>query len=402
MLTWGSNPGVLSSPSSSATLYATANDPERDSPTYHWSVVSAPGASPAIASPNAASTSVSGLTIGGTYVFNVDITDGANTVSRKVYLIVYASNQPPTLGATGFRLPAPYGYCLEPPHTDRTPIHTTVNLPLGTVTLSANIGDVERDSLSGLWTEVSRPAGATDSIGGTISIYASFRAQVFNITTPGDYEFEISIHDKRSGPVTTRCVLTVRSANTPPVIDSIVAASAVVTLPADSTRLVSYVRDAENDLLRFWWVVKAAPAGTKPQFARQGWHTTGVDGLTKPGNYVFTMRAFDDISMTTKDKTVRVVEGTGGVGDGLSTAPRGNVIEVFPNPCVAGEELHARVGDARVSQVRLIDILGRVVVAFALDGGLFTLPMNGIPPGIYFVSATEPNSEIVRTLSVVR
>ena len=53
------------------------------------------GSSPVFGTPNAVTTSVTGLTIAGNYVFNIAVNDATNTTSRKVYLIVYASNPPP-------------------------------------------------------------------------------------------------------------------------------------------------------------------------------------------------------------------------------------------------------------------------------------------------------------------
>src|SRR5205085_1562263 len=96
---WGANPGYVVSPVSNATLSVTASDPELDALTYHWSVSNQPaGANATLTTSNAATTAVNGLTVAGTYVFNVDVRDSVNTSSKQVYLIVYASNPPPVLG----------------------------------------------------------------------------------------------------------------------------------------------------------------------------------------------------------------------------------------------------------------------------------------------------------------
>ena len=96
IMTWGSSPGYVVAPTNTATLSVTANDAELDPLTYRWSVTSQPvGANSMLATPTNAATAVRGLTVAGTYVFNVDVQDTANTSSKQVYLVVYDSNPPP-------------------------------------------------------------------------------------------------------------------------------------------------------------------------------------------------------------------------------------------------------------------------------------------------------------------
>ena len=120
---WSASPGYVVSPTNNATLSVTANDTELDALTYRWTVTNQPvGASATFGNSNAASTIVSGLTVAGTYIFNVDVRDGVNTSSKQVYLVVYDSNPPPVLGQTGFRISAPYGLVFGDPVRRRTRI----------------------------------------------------------------------------------------------------------------------------------------------------------------------------------------------------------------------------------------------------------------------------------------
>jgi hypothetical protein len=144
---WGASPGYLVSPTNSATLTAIASDPELAALTYHWSVTNQPaGANAVITNPNVASTAVSGLTLAGTYIFNVDVSDGTNTASRKVYLAVYDSNPPPVLGQTGFRIAAPYGLVFGNPGGIT---HATLELPTTTAILQAGISDLANSDFTG-------------------------------------------------------------------------------------------------------------------------------------------------------------------------------------------------------------------------------------------------------------
>ena len=91
-----------------------------------------------------------------------------------------------------------------------------------------------------------------------------------------------------------------------PVISSITASPASLTLPANSTQLSSVTSGSTNQPLRHWWAVKTTPAGARPQFDHQGATNTAVSNLVLPGAYTFILRALDDIQMTTQDKTVIV------------------------------------------------------------------------------------------------
>ena len=307
VMIWGASPGVIEAPATTASLSVTANDPELDPLTYRWSLLAhPPGASASLASPMAATTAVSGLTVSGTYVFNVNVWDGVNVTSRKAYLVRYESNQPPVLGHTGFRFDAPYGTVLDPPNPARAALHTNVALPTSTGTLQANVSDLENDPLTAKWTVVSQPAGAAVTLSDTTYIYVSFRSRISHMTVPGDYVFQIAVSDGHHAPVTARVSCTVRPPNTPPVINAIAASPAVLTRPASTAQMTATASDADGDLLRYWWTVKSAPSGANPLFAHQGLTHCTVSSLTVSGVYVFTLRVFDDISMTTKDVTIPV------------------------------------------------------------------------------------------------
>lgn len=304
IMTWGSNPGVIEAPETTSSLSVTANDPELDPLTYAWSVVSQPaGANVVLAAPHASTTAIRGLTASGTYVFNVDVRDGVNVTSRKVYLIRYETNQPPVLGYTGFRLAPPYGVVLDLPKG--APLRTNITLPTSSGILQANVSDLENDPMTAQWSVVSQPTSAAVKLTDTIYIYVSFRSKISNMTVPGDYVFQVAVSDRHHNPVTARVVCTVRPPNTPPVIRSIAAAPALVSVAAGMTHLTAETSDAEGDLLRHWWVVKSAPPGARPVFNHQGLPDTTVSHLT-PGAYTFELRVFDDISMTTKDVEVKV------------------------------------------------------------------------------------------------
>src|SRR5579883_915073 len=84
---WSANPGYIVAPATSAVLTATASDAEGDSLIYQWSLVQQPaGAGASFATPKNPTTTVTGLTQPGLYVFAITVSDGTNTSRRKLFV----------------------------------------------------------------------------------------------------------------------------------------------------------------------------------------------------------------------------------------------------------------------------------------------------------------------------
>lgn len=398
IMTWGTNPGYLLAPASTDILSVTANDPELDPIAYHWTVTSQPaGANVSITSPNAASTGVTRLTVAGTYIFNVDVQDGVNTSSKKVYLVAYSSNPQPVLGQTGFRIATPYGLVFGA-QGDTT--HANIELPVSSVILQAGIADLANDDFTGRgqWSLVSQPAGANVIIGSTIYIYVSIRAQVTGMTAPGDYVFQVNITNPGYPDLTARIICTVHPASSAPVITSISPSPAIMTLPVNTTLLTAVTSDPEGDLLRHWWAVKSVPNGAWPVFDHQGLPVSNVTGLTVPGTYTFTLRSFDDIHMTAKDVSVIVNKDTLGIEN--HSADYGDVV-IYPNP--VSEDLNVLLpgNHDKISRLILLNCLGQEVMEQLVTqdpAGKIALPLKSIPAGIYFLTVQTKDKIISRKI----
>jgi hypothetical protein len=383
--TYGTNPGYIVSPVSAATLSVSANDAESDPLTYTWSVASQPpGANAVPATPGAASTVVSGMTVAGNYVFNIDVKDGVSTSSKKVYLVTYASNPSPWLWQPGFRIAAPYGLVFgNLPDTT----HANIELPTSAVTLQVGISDLANSDFTGrgTWTLVSQPAGANAVVGSTIYIYISIRANVTGMTVPGDYVFQVNVTDPGHPDLTTRVICTVHAASSGPIIHSIAASPASITLPVSTTQLTATTSDPQGQLMRHWWAVKSIPAGAKPVFASQGLPASNLSGLTVPGVYTFTLRAFDDLHMTTKDVSVQVL-----AANGINNISSDNKEAlVYPNPF--SEELNVKLlfnHDKKLTLI-LTDSMGQNVLEKNVNedkDGKITVNLVSLPPGIYYLT----------------
>ncbi len=325
---WVASPGFIIAPTNTATLSVTASDAELTPLTYRWSAANQPvGANVTFANSNAATTMVSGLTADGPYIFNVAVSDGTNTSSRQVYLVAYDSSPQPVLGQTGFRINAPYGLVFGDP-TGTT--HAVIELPTSSATLQAGISDLANSDFTGrgTWSMVSEPAGANAGVTSTTYVFVSLRANVTNMTVPGDYLFQINVTNPGHPDLTAQILCTVKPASSAPVISSITASPASVTLPVNSLQLSAITSGSTNQPLRHWWAVKTIPAGAQPQFDHQGATNTTVSNLNLPGNYTFTLRAFDDLHMTTLDKTISVSAAPG--APAINSAAAASVIVGTP------------------------------------------------------------------------
>jgi hypothetical protein len=400
ILTWTANPGYVVAPATTATVAATANDAELNPLTYAWSVASQPvGGVAVLATPNAATSNVSGLSVAGNYVFNINVSDGTNTSSRKVFLVVYATNPPPVLWQPGFRIAAPYGLVFGPPGasiTDTT--KAIIELPTSAVTLQVGISDLANSNFSGrgTWSLVKQPAGANAVVSATTYIYISLRANVTGMTVPGDYIFQINVTVPGSADLIAVVKCTVNPASSGPVINSITATPSPVVLPSTTTHLLASTTDPQGQLLRHWWVVKTVPAGTNPVFTKQGSPSTDVNGLTQPGSYTFTLRAFDDIHMTTQDITVIVT----GAATGLAPVSNDETMKVYPNPATDIFTIETTTTEKQL--VEVFDVTGKLVLSKSIQNGKGTLDVTHLSPGIYNLSVSSPGKKINTRLVIER
>lgn len=392
IMTWTVNPGYVVSPASSAVLSVAASDPEQDSLRYSWTVYSQPSsANAAIVSPHSQNTSVTGLGAEGMYVFHISVSDGKNTSTRKLYLQVFATNPSPVLGQAGFRFAAPYGLVFTDPG-DTT--HVNIELPTSSATLQVGISDLANSNFTGRgkWTLISQPAGANVKLDTTIYIFVSIRANVSNMTVPGDYVFQCSITDPGHPDLVARVICTVHPQSSGPVIASIASEPSSIALPQDSVLLTAQTNDPQGQLLRHWWVVKSAPGGSSPTFDHQGRAETSVTGLTVPGIYTFTLRTFDDLHMTTKDVTLIVERATQNVqetlgADDVRIIQRGNIlfVELSDMPCNA-------------ASIAIIDELGRTVCQRSAVAGQTEFNTSELSAGYYFMRLSTCRGTMIRLL----
>ncbi len=283
---WRAASDYLAVPASSTTLSASATDPDLDTISYAWSVKEQPtGANAVISRPNAASTSVSGLTAPGEYSFTVAVSDGSHTVSRDVRLTVFSDNQPPLPDDVHNRIPV------------------MLTLPNSSTQLRGYGWDLEGDPLSYRWSTLSQPIGGKVSLSNATTTNCTSS----NMTVAGEYVFRFEVSDP-THTVSKELTVPVYPENpSAPFIKSAGASPPSLTLPATSRTVLSATTgDRDGDLISHWWSVKSSPQGAAPAFSNQGSAETTVTRLTTPGTYVFTLTVVDRTKHTTTDVTVTV------------------------------------------------------------------------------------------------
>lgn len=294
-----STPPFLTAPADQVRLSAVATDPERDALHVQWKVLSAPqGASPRIATPDAATTSVSGLSVAGDYLFCVAASDGTFTTERQVPVTVYAANVAPQVIDLHNRLPV------------------TVTLPTTSCTICSAARDLERDNCTFQWRLTSQPPGADAKIADA----TANRTKVTDLTVAGKYIFDVDVSDGKNTS-TGRVVVNVWPAAKQPVISSVTATPRVLMPPAAEATLSVEASDPDGEAVTVWWRVKRAPQGARPVVERAGARQTRVTGLAQPGNYTFEVRAINRVLTTTREVTISVGAAAAQGGNPPTPAP---------------------------------------------------------------------------------
>ncbi len=281
---WRADREYVTLPESGAQLTASANDPELDPIGFNWSVTKQPaGATAVLATPNAATTEVSGLNVAGDYAFTIAVSDPTHMVTREVRLRVFAENQPPVLTEVH----------------NRNPVLLT--LPQSSTTLRSSAWDLEGDAIAYQWRILSQPAGAN----ALLQTPSTAACVASNMTVAGDYVFEVSASDAMQ-TVSKTLTVPVYPVNTAPVIHSLTAAPQPACA-GKAAELTAVTSDPDNDVISHWWTLVSAPSGATPVIARRGAATTRVTGLSVPGNYIFSLVVVDRTLMASNQVTLSVV-----------------------------------------------------------------------------------------------
>ncbi|MBI1317628.1 MAG: PKD domain-containing protein [Candidatus Hydrogenedens sp.] len=235
-------------------------DPDGDTLTFTWSLVTRPAGSNAILqTPNRANASFV-VDRQGDYVVQLRVSDGISTSIDEVNIAT--SNRAPTADA-GVPQSAQVG--------------ATVQLD------GRNSFDPDGDTLSFLWRLISQPAGSKAALANPTS-----PAPSFVIDVAGNYSVRLVVND---GSLTSEeSIVTISTNNTPPVARAGNNQSAkvgdLVTLNGSQSS------DADADQLLFVWRFRARPGGSVATLSNPN-AVSPTFTVDQPGTYTVELTVFD-------------------------------------------------------------------------------------------------------------
>lgn len=244
---------------------------------YAWKKLSGP-AGGTLATPAAAKTNVTDLTIAGEYVFELTVKDDNNaTATDQVKITITAANVPPVANA---------GYDIS------------ITLPVNNVVLDARSSDDADGTIASYaWRKASGPAA-----GGT-SIPATAQPEITGLAA-GTYSFEVTVTDNDGATHTDAVTVTVLPApNVPPVADAGVDQS--ISLPVSSVTLDGRAsKDADGTIASYSWRKLSGPAEGGASIAATV--QPNVTGLVE-GVYLFQLTVTDNDGATHTDEVTVTV-----------------------------------------------------------------------------------------------
>ncbi|WP_346320654.1 PKD domain-containing protein [Chitinophaga sp. YIM B06452] len=243
--------------------------------TYTWTQTSGP-VTAAIAAPGSASSSVSGLTQAGTYIFRLTVKDdkGLTDTDDMAVIVNAAPSEPPVADAGN---------------------NITITLPATQATLSGSGTPASGSTIeSYAWTQTGGPVTAT------IAAPGSAGTSVNGLTQTGTYTFRLTVKDDKGLTAADDMTVTVNAApSLPPVADA--GNNISIALPATQTTLSGSGTPASGSTIESYaWTQTGGPVTAT--IAAPGSAGSSVSGLTQTGTYTFRLTVKDDKGLTATDE----------------------------------------------------------------------------------------------------
>lgn len=328
---------------------------------YAWKQLSGP-VTGTIAAPSAARTDITNLTAAGQYIFELTVKDNGNASSSvQVKVVVNTpANKLPTARVNG---------------------NLTLILPVtGTSLDGSSSTDEDGTIVSYSWKKIS---GAS----GTIGSPNAMSTAITELTTEGQYIFELTVTDNTNATATARVTVSVLPAQTPenkpPV--AVTQGNLEITLPDNSIQVNgSASTDSDGTISTYEWIQLTGPNNSRIWDAQKA--QTAITGLVK-GEYVFQLAVTDNKgAKTTASFNVRVLEE--------SNSSKGDTASLTPNPVSTFARLNIqRKGNYKVN-IEIYDISGKLWKQFStnfIDRLQEDIPVNELPNGHYILNVVGTN-----------
>lgn len=309
-----------------------------------WTEVSGPVTASFSAAANL-TTTASGMTTAGTYVFQLEATDNNGLSSTATITVtVDAANVPPTVNA---------GNAL------------TIQLPVSSATLTGTAtGNGGATISSTAWTEVSGPATAT------ITAAPSLTTSVTGLTTPGSYVFQLKATDDHGLSATSTVTITVDAANIPPTVSA--GNDLTIQLPVSSVTLSGTATGNGGATISstVWSEVSGPVTAT---IAAASGLSTGVSGCTTAGTYVFQLKATDNNGLSSTATVTVTVQAAAPPVNVPPTVSAGNDLTIqLPVGSVTLTGSATGNGGATITSTTWTEVSGPVTASIAAASGLST------------------------------
>jgi hypothetical protein len=257
---------TITLPTSTVTLAGSAVDADGTITSHTWSFVSGP-TTPTITTPGSYTSTVTGLTVAGTYQLRLSATDNGGATSNDVMQIIVnpAPNVPPVANAG----------------TDKN-----ITLPTSSVTQVGSGTDADGTISAYLWTKVSGPGSST-------IVSPTQATTVINNLVAGTYIFNLRVTDNVGATASDQVTIIVNAANVPPTANA--GTNQTITLPTNSVTLTGSGTDPDGTIASYSWTKISGPATftiVSPTSA-----TTVVNNLIA-GTYVFQLVVTDNQGAT--------------------------------------------------------------------------------------------------------
>jgi gliding motility-associated-like protein len=256
---------IITLPTSSTNLNATATDPDGTVDSYLWTYVSGP-ASPTLGGALSASLTVSSL-IQGTYTFRVFVSDNDGaTAFDEVNVVVQApANQSPVANAG---------------------VDKSITLPTNSTNLSGSGIDPDGTITSYAWIQIN----------GAAATLVNANTPTLSVTAPsaGTYSFRLTVTDNAGSTGSDNVDLTVNPAatNQPPTASA--GTNQSLTLPVNSTNLIGSGSDPDGTIAAYLWSKVSGPTAT---LSNANFSTASISDLVE-GIYVFRLSVTDNLGLT--------------------------------------------------------------------------------------------------------
>jgi major membrane immunogen (membrane-anchored lipoprotein) len=308
--------------------------------TVAWTEVSGPTTASFSAAGNL-TTTVSGMTTAGTYIFQLEATDNnGRSATSTITVTVDAANVPPTVSAGSAQ---------------------TIQLPVSSVTLSGTAtGNGGATIGSTAWTEISGPATAT------IAAAPSLTTSVTGLTVAGSYVFQLKATDDHGLSATATVTVTVDAANIAPTV--IAGSAQTIQLPVNSVSLSGTATgNGGATISSTVWTEISGPAIAS--FSAAASLTTTASGMTAAGTYVFQLKATDNNGLSATS-TVTITVDAANVPPTVSAG--GDQTIQLPVSSVMLSGTATGNGGATISSTAWTEVSGPVTVTIAAASGLST------------------------------